>query len=55
MSNKPNSISEYNRTNKMLLQAVFAMLNPNIFLKQAVQATIITKGANVKPSDNARS
>ena len=55
MSNKLNNIKEYKRTSKMLLQVVFMMPKPNIFLKQAVKATIITNGVMMKPSDNARS
>ena len=37
-------IIKYNTTANRLRQAVLAMLNPNIFRKQAVKATIMTMG-----------
>ena len=40
---------------KTLRQAVFAMLKPNIFLKQAVKATIVMIGDIIEPNWSDRS
>ena len=42
-------IKKYKSRDKTLRQAVFATLKPNIFLKQAVLATMATNGENNIP------
>jgi hypothetical protein len=44
-------IKRYKSRDRTLRQTVFATLKPNIFLKQAVLATIATNGDNNNPID----
>ena len=43
------NINRYKSRDRMLRQTVFATLKPNIFLKQAVLATMATNGENNIP------